>query len=152
MEWPFCCTFWPSAHNCRPGVGQPWAARLDRMKETWKLRTICANLAAFSRRTMTMDKQIQSFFRYFLVARRDRDWALYITTVGASQIGPGIGYPPLGHPKTYSSVTVGRTLPEFVLVYISAGTGWFKSTSVPKQRIEAGHVMMLFPAERHRDR
>ena len=98
---------------------------------------------------MTMDKQIQSFFRYFPVARRDRDWALYITTVGASQIGPGIGYPPLGHPKTYSSVTVGRTLPEFVLVYISAGTGWFKSTSVPKQRIEAGHVMMLFPAERH---
>src|ERR1035438_2345980 len=95
MEWPFCCTFWPSAHNCRPGVGQPWAARLDRMKETWKLRTICANLAAFSRRTMTMDKQIQSFFRYFPVARRDRDWALYITDRKSTRLNSshlGISY------------------------------------------------------------
>lgn len=98
---------------------------------------------------MATDKQFHTFFRYFPVAKRDRDWALYITTVGASQFGPGITYPPPGHPKVYATVASGRALPEYQIVYISAGSGWFKSASVPKQIIEAGQVMLLFPGERH---
>jgi AraC-like DNA-binding protein len=98
---------------------------------------------------MAADRQFRSFFRYFPVAGRDRDWALYATTVGASQFGPGMSYPAPGHPKLYSSVRSGRTLPDHQIVYISAGSGWFQSASVPKQPIEAGQVMLLFPGERH---
>jgi AraC-like DNA-binding protein len=98
---------------------------------------------------MATDKQFHTFFRYFPVARRDRDWALYVTTVGASSFGPGISYPPPGHPKLYATVVSGRRLPEYQIVYISAGSGSFKSASIPKQEIEAGQVMLLFPGERH---
>jgi AraC-like DNA-binding protein len=98
---------------------------------------------------MPTERQSHTFFRYFPVAKRDRDWGLYVTTVGASQFGPGTSYPPAGHPKLYATVTSGRALPEYQLVYISAGSGWFKSAGVPKQPIEAGQVMLLFPGERH---
>lgn len=99
---------------------------------------------------MATDTQTHTFFRYFPVAKRDRDWGIYVTTVGASQFGPGIKrYPPTVHPKVYSAVASGRTLPEYQIVYISAGSGWFKSTSVSRQQIVAGQVMLLFPGERH---
>jgi AraC-like DNA-binding protein len=98
---------------------------------------------------MPPDKQSKTFYRYFPVAKRDRDWGIYITTVGASQFGPGTSYPPSGHPKQYSPVSVGRLLSEYQIVYISAGSGWFKAEGVGKQNIEAGHVMLLFPGIRH---
>lgn len=91
----------------------------------------------------------KTFYRYFPVAKRDRDWGLYVITAGASQFGPGATYPPSGHPKEYSSVSVGRLLSEYQIVYISAGSGWFKAAGVPEQKIEAGHVMLLFPGVRH---
>jgi AraC-like DNA-binding protein len=99
--------------------------------------------------TMSADKQSKTFYRYFPVAKRDRDWGIYITTVGVSQFGPGSTYPPSGHPKQYSPVSVGRLLSEYQIVYISAGSGWFKATGVGKQTIEAGRVMLLFPGVRH---
>lgn len=72
---------------------------------------------------MATNKQFHTFFRYFRVAKRDRDWGLHITTVGASTFGAGTNYPPPGHPKLYSPVTSGRTLLEYEIVYISAGKG-----------------------------
>ena len=38
---------------------------------------------------------------------------------------------------------------EYQIVYISAGSGWFKAAGVPQQKIEAGHVLLLFPGVRH---
>ena len=96
-----------------------------------------------------MTVQSKTFYRYFPVAQRDRNWGLYVTTTGTSQFGPGAAYPPSGHPKAYTSVTGGRLLPEYQIVYISAGGGWFKAARMPKQKIEAGHVMLLFPGVRH---
>ncbi len=96
-----------------------------------------------------MNKQSKTFYRYFPVAKRDRDWGLHVTTVGASQFGPGATYPPSGHPKDYSPVTVGRLLSEYQIVYISAGSGWFKASGIPEQKIEAGHIMLLFPGVQH---
>jgi AraC-like DNA-binding protein len=98
---------------------------------------------------MTGDQQSKTFYRYFPVANRDRDWGVYITTVGNSHFGPGASYPPSGHPKQYSSVSVGRLLTEYQIVYISAGSGWFKAAGIGKHNIEAGHVMLLFPGIRH---
>ena len=43
----------------------------------------------------------QTFYRYFPVAKRDRDWGLFVATVGESRISPGSAYPPGAQPKTY---------------------------------------------------
>ena len=99
---------------------------------------------------MSTAKPTKTFYRYFPVAKRDRDWGLYITTTGASQIGPNTSYPPQGHPKGYSfEPTVGRSLSEFQIIYISSGGGWFEAAGVPRQEIGAGHVIFLFPKLRH---
>jgi AraC-like DNA-binding protein len=96
-----------------------------------------------------MTAQSKTFYRYFPVAKRDQDWGLYVTTVGASRFGPGAAYPPLGHPKEYSFAASGRLLTDYQIVYISAGSGWFKAAGSSQQKIEAGHVILLFPGIRH---
>jgi AraC-like DNA-binding protein len=94
----------------------------------------------------------KSFFRYFPVSERDRQWGLYITTTGESRIlPPAPFYPPPGHPEPYRSVwDPGRVLPDHQLVYISKGSGWFHAKKQPRRRIEAGNVMLLFPGVWHR--
>lgn len=92
----------------------------------------------------------QSFYRYFPVAQRDRDWGIYVTTVGESRICPGAAYPPSGHPKTYDfRAAAGRRLHEHQIIYVSAGRGWFKSAASGRVKVEAGTVMFLFPEVWH---
>ncbi|MGH7981451.1 MAG: AraC family ligand binding domain-containing protein, partial [Limisphaerales bacterium] len=96
-----------------------------------------------------MDTHSRTFYRYLPVAKRDRDWGLYVTTVGASNFGPNSTYPPSGHPKEYSSVRVGRSLREYQVIYISAGKGWFKAAGSPIKKVDAGQIIFLFPGVRH---
>lgn len=112
-----------------------------------KLDVLGGNGRLFLQPNMTA--QSKTFYRYFPVAKRDRDWGVYVTTVGASQFGPGAPYPPLGHPKEYSSVTAGRLLTDYQVIYISGGSGWFKAAGTPEKKIGAGHVILLFPGIRH---
>jgi AraC-like DNA-binding protein len=93
----------------------------------------------------------ETFYRYFPVAKRDRDWGLYVTTVGEARLGPGtVVYPPAGHPKGYDfPPPVGRLLREYQIVYVTAGQGWFKSAATGRVRIHAGMVMLLFPGVWH---
>jgi AraC-like DNA-binding protein len=54
------------------------------------------------------------------------------------------------HPDSYHfKNNNGRILDEFQMVYISDGKGVFESQSVPRQTVEAGTVILLFPGERH---
>ena len=92
----------------------------------------------------------QTFYRYFPVAKRDRDWGLFVTTVGESRFGPGTTYPPPSHPTGYSfQPSAGRCLLEYQIVYVSAGRGWFKSKASGRLAVEAGHVLLLFPGLWH---
>lgn len=92
----------------------------------------------------------QTAYRYFPVAKRDRDWGLFVTTVGGSHFGTGTEYPPAGHPKSHEfSVRNGRVLHEHQLIYISAGRGWFESSESERVTIEAGQVILLFPGVWH---
>jgi AraC-like DNA-binding protein len=76
---------------------------------------------------------------------------MHVTTAGESTIPPRTPYPPRGHPKGYDfDWTHGRVLHVFTIVYISSGRGWFESSETPKQRIESGNVVMLFPGIWHR--
>jgi AraC-like DNA-binding protein len=98
-----------------------------------------------------MKFETSSFYRYFPISRRDKNWGLYVTTAGESRVAPHTAYPPGGHPKGYAfDWKQGRILEGFALVYISSGRGTFESKPSFSAAIEAGHAFLLFPGVWHR--
>jgi len=98
-----------------------------------------------------MKSETNSFYRYFPVSRRDKNWGLYITTAGEARITPHSSYPPSGHPKGYAfNWQQGRMLDGFALVYISSGSGKFESKPHEPLSVEVGHAFLLFPKVWHR--
>ena len=98
-----------------------------------------------------MKSETNSFYRYFPISRRDKNWGLYITTAGEARITPHTVYPPCGHPKGYAfDWQHGRILDGFALVYISNGNGKFESKPGISMSVEAGHAFLLFPGIWHR--
>lgn len=98
-----------------------------------------------------MKSESASFYRYFPISRRDKNWGLYVTTAGESRVAPHAIYPPSGHPKGYAfDWQHGRILEGFALLYISSGRGKFESRPNLSASIEAGHAFLLFPNVWHR--
>ncbi|HEX3628029.1 MAG TPA: AraC family transcriptional regulator [Verrucomicrobiae bacterium] len=98
-----------------------------------------------------MKSETTTFYRYFPISRRDKNWGLYVTTAGESIIAPYTIYPPQGHPKDYAfDWQRGRILDEYALIYISSGSGKFETNSNFSTPIEAGHAFLLFPGVWHR--
>jgi AraC-like DNA-binding protein len=98
-----------------------------------------------------MQSESGSFYRYFPVSRRDKNWGLYITTAGEARIAPHTTYPPMGHPKGFAfDWQHGRILDGFALNYISSGRGTFESRPHFSASIEPGHAFLLFPKVWHR--
>lgn len=88
--------------------------------------------------------------KYLTTAPDDWQWGLVTTTVGTQSIAPNASYPAMQHPATYDlQPQIGRVLDEYQLVYITEGGGFFESASMPRQRVEAGTMMLLFPGEWH---
>ena len=98
-----------------------------------------------------MKSETTTFYRYFPISQRDKNWGLYVLTAGESRIAPHTTYPPGGHPKGFAfDWRHGRVLGEFALVYISSGQGKFESKPDFSARIEPGHAFLLFPRVWHR--
>ena len=112
---------------------------------------ICANnIAPFPPR---VKPETVSFYRYFPISRRDKNWGLYVTTAGESRIAPHASYPPTGHPKGFDfNWQHGRVLQEFALVYISRGRGTFESGQSFSAIIGPGEAFLIFPKIWHRYR
>ena len=89
--------------------------------------------------------------KFLTISPGDWDWGLVVTTVGRQSIYPNEQYPAMQqHPNSYYfKPQDGRVLDEFQMVYINEGSGFFESQSIPRQYIEAGTVILLFPGERH---
>jgi hypothetical protein len=90
------------------------------------------------------------FFRYLTYSEEDEKWQLVCTDAGHSQVPPHTKYPPHkeGHPQAFKSVAVGRTLPEYQLVYITRGRGIFEANH-KTHVVVPGTVMIVFPGVRH---
>jgi AraC-like DNA-binding protein len=90
------------------------------------------------------------FFHYLTCSEEDESWQLVCTDAGYSEVRPRTVYPPNkeGHPQAFKSVAVGRTLPEYQLIYVTRGRGSFESAgrSYP---VVPGTVMIVFPGVRH---
>ncbi len=98
-----------------------------------------------------MKSESTSFYRYFPISRRDRNWGLYVTTAGEARVEPHSIYPPNGHPKGYMfDWQHGRILEGFALLYISGGRGSFESKPNFSAAIEPGYAFLLFPGVWHR--
>ncbi len=93
------------------------------------------------------------YFRYLPVSERDRQWDLYVTGAGRSQVPGGSRYPRSAHPDVYQFAwDRGRVLPEFQVLYITAGEGVFESEPTGVRKLTAGTVFWLFPGVWHRYR
>lgn len=88
---------------------------------------------------------------YLNVTPLDEKWGLSVTTIGYQRIPPHSHYPlEKQHPEGYNfDVKEGRVLPEYQLVYISEGSGYFESASSGKQKVQSGTMILIFPGEWH---
>ena len=78
-------------------------------------------------------------------------WGTAINSVGYQEVAPGEAYPPGDHPSRYLfSTRRGRILDEYQLIYITRGSGHFKSAHLPHPvDVRPGTVFLLFPGEWH---
>lgn len=88
--------------------------------------------------------------KYLISNEQDKLWGVTVNTVGHQHIEPNSVYPPKDHPSEYIfSTRKGRVLDEYVLLYISYGSGFFTSSLKEKTKIKAGNMLLLFPGEWH---
>lgn len=77
--------------------------------------------------------------------------ALYLTHAGWERVAPGEPYPQTDTPFFFFEWKDGRTLPEFCLALLLAGSGEFQ-TRDHHVRIAAGDAFLFHPGEWHRHR
>ena len=91
-----------------------------------------------------------NFSSYLTYSADDLKWLIVCNDAGYTEISPGQKYP-LNleqHPDGFKSVTSGRTLNEFQLIYITAGSGTF-SIDDKNFHIGPGSIMLIFPGVKH---
>jgi len=94
---------------------------------------------------------MENFYKYLPVTQTEKNWGLYVTTIGYSHINPNEKYPQKGHPKTHAfDWNKGRILNGYYLVFISKGKGVFESAQTEKRVINEGTCFFLFPSVWHR--
>ena len=87
---------------------------------------------------------------YLTSNEQDKLWGLTVRTAGYQKIPPRTDYPPRNHPQEYLfSTQKGRTLDEYVLLYITNGKGRFSSSTQKDIEIKSGNMILLFPGEWH---
>ncbi|MBC2595092.1 AraC family transcriptional regulator [Ruficoccus amylovorans] len=98
-----------------------------------------------------MPARLDTFSRYLPPDPQSTRWGWRLIDAGRQQVPAGGDYPLAGHPLAYFFDKNGRrTLPEFQLVMITAGSGHFQSRSCPERTVGAGDTLLLFPGEWHR--
>jgi AraC-like DNA-binding protein len=90
------------------------------------------------------------FLHYLPYSEEDEKLGMLCTTAGFASVLPGAVYPPQekDHPAIYRPVAVGRILPEFQIVYVSAGEGVFTSGDV-SYSVNPGSVLLVLPGIKH---
>ncbi|MBQ8423012.1 MAG: helix-turn-helix transcriptional regulator [Coprobacter sp.] len=88
--------------------------------------------------------------KYLDATRADMSFGLYVNTVGFQAVKAGEHYPLKDHPSGYFfNVSKGRVLHEFQLLYITKGSGSFTSDATPRQTLNKGTLLCLFPGQWH---
>jgi AraC-like DNA-binding protein len=87
---------------------------------------------------------------YLPYSKEDEKWGMVCTTAGSIDTAPNTVYPAnkSDHPAVFRQVAVGRTLPEFQIVYISRGQGVFVAEG-KTYTVEPGSMLFLLPGMKH---
>ena len=94
---------------------------------------------------------MQSYSRYFPSDPAASGWGWRILDTGRQQIAPQAKYPDAEHPLSYLFDSNGRrSLDEFQIVFIEAGSGVFESENVSLTKVTSGTALLIFPGEWHR--
>jgi AraC-like DNA-binding protein len=91
--------------------------------------------------------------RFYYPPIRDREVrdGCYLTSMGHSLHPAGRRYPMPGHPAQYDfDARRGRILPDFALVLIARGEGFFENEREPEQAVHPGDFFCLTPGQWHR--
>lgn len=100
-----------------------------------------------------MTHKDKNYFVYLPISEANMRFDLYMTGTGYTDIPAGSSYPPSGHPELYAfNWKLGRTLPEYQIIYISQGSGTFESAHTGTVKVGAGNAILLFPGIWHRYR
>lgn len=92
----------------------------------------------------------QNTYSYLITNELDRSCGLTINTVGIQSVEPKKQYPVAGHSPIYTfNPTVGRSLNEYQLIYITKGNGELTIQGKEKVTIETGDVIFLKPKQWH---
>jgi AraC-like DNA-binding protein len=92
------------------------------------------------------------FLKYLTQDPRAEDWQIYCTDTGYTKVAPFEPYPPriTTHPPAYNlSLATGRVLREYQVVYITRGSGYFKTVGRELHTVTAGTAFLLFPGVWH---
>ncbi len=82
--------------------------------------------------------------------QEEKEWGLFLNSVGKAAIQPGVIYPPTTHPSDYYfTYDKGRILNEYQIVYITDGEGVYENQSV-KYKITPGSLIFTKPGQWHR--
>jgi len=105
-----------------------------------------------------MSIDMAQYRKYLPISDAARDWGIWCTDAGASEVKKGDIYPfkPKSHPDSFAKGFVkglGRILPEYQLIYITKGQGHFTWLNKDRREfntsIEAGSAIILFPGIWH---
>ncbi|MFP3043487.1 AraC family transcriptional regulator [Treponema primitia] len=98
-----------------------------------------------------MPKPWDSFLHYLPYSTEDERFGMVCTTAGSANILPNTVYPPriTDHPLIFRQVAVGRTLPEFQIVYITKGQG-ILTVDETSYTVTPGSLFLLLPGIKHR--
>jgi AraC-like DNA-binding protein len=98
-------------------------------------------------------KSSQSFHHYLPIPDEILHGGIYVTSVGRDTVHPNEPYPRPLHPSLYYfHWDEGRTLPEFSILLVAAGSGIFECRQTGRVLLEKGSVILLFPGVWHRYR
>ena len=92
------------------------------------------------------------FLKYLTQNPRAEDWQVCCTDTGYTKVAPFEAYPPrlATHPPAYSfNLATGRVLREYQIVYVTRGSGYFKTTDQQLHTVCAGTAFLLFPGIWH---
>ncbi|MBP3517030.1 MAG: AraC family transcriptional regulator [Parabacteroides sp.] len=99
---------------------------------------------------MNSDYTKHNIIKYLSPNQENDIWGMSINSIGFQSIKPQENYPPKGHPMKYTFNTQrGRTVNEFIFVYITKGEGKFQSANCPEKEITKGDAFLLFPEDWH---
>ncbi|MGO1245776.1 MAG: helix-turn-helix domain-containing protein [Sphingobacterium sp.] len=95
-----------------------------------------------------------NYHKYLHVSELDKQWGLYINTIGHCKVSPHQSYPlTKEHPKTHSfNWDNGRILDDYYIVFISKGGGTFQSAATQPVEVNEGICFFLYPGIWHRYR